>query len=370
MIAVIADDLTGAAELGGIGVRYGLRTEIRTSAGTHTDADLLVIAGDSRSKNEREAVEEMTGITRGLRLLQPGWVYKKTDSVLRGHVVAELEAHMQALGRHLALLVPANPSLGRTIHDGHYFLNGLPVHLSSFATDPEFPVTSSDIQDVLHARERPVFIRKAADVLPERGIIVGEVHDKSNLQLWARRLPQQALPAGGAEFFSTLLELRLGRKPSGSSQPFVPGAPVLFVSGSTFDSSRKLIREQFDGGGPVSYMPRSQDTDWAAGVIRLLKDEGKAIMAIDAAHRGHSALQLRQQMAEVVATVLKTSMPGELIIEGGSTAFAILEKQGWESLLPEQELGPGTIRMRVPQTPGLFITVKPGSYRWPGSIRY
>src|ERR1700761_4620702 len=139
MIAVIADDLTGAAELGGIGLRYGLRTEIRTSVGTAAGADLLVIAADSRSKSEAAAVEEMTTITRQLRLLQPGWIYKKTDSVLRGHVIAELKAHLQALDFQSALMVPANPALGRTIRDGHYYLNGEPIHESSFSADPEFP---------------------------------------------------------------------------------------------------------------------------------------------------------------------------------------------------------------------------------------
>jgi uncharacterized protein YgbK (DUF1537 family) len=191
------------------------------------------------------------------------------------------------------------------------------------------------------------------------------------------------LPAGGAEFFAALLETRLdGRTPAAEPQPFTPGAPTLFVSGSTFDSSRSLIREQFDRGGPVSYMPDTSDTpnlsgspdfpnsDWAATVTGLLRREGKAIMAIDAAHRGHSAQQLRAIMADTVSAVLRSAMPAELIIEGGSTAYAILEKEGWHSLLPEQELAPGTIRMRVPATPGLFITVKPGSYRWPESIRY
>lgn len=370
MIAVIADDLTGAAELGGIGVRYGLKTEIRTAAGMSASVssavDLLVIAGDSRSKNERAAVEEMTAISRRIRSLQPDWVYKKTDSVMRGHVIAELETHLEVLDRRLALLVPANPSLGRTIRDGRYFLNGLPVHLSAFAADPEFPVTSSDVQEMLRRGERSVYVRKAADELPVRGIVVGEVQDKNSLQFWVRRMPREALPAGGADFFTAILEARVGRMAMPMAAGFEPNGPMLFVSGSTFDSSRALIREQFDQGGAVCYMKEH----WATTVTEMLQKEGRAIMAIDAAYRGDTACQLRRRMADAVAAVLLKTLPGELIVEGGSTAFAILEKQGWQSLLPEQELGPGTIRMRVPEAPGLFLTVKPGSYRWPESLRY
>ena len=371
MIAVIADDLTGAAELGGIGLRYGLRTEIRTTSGIEmplsAPVDLLVIAGDSRSKPRNAAVEEMSSTTRRLRLLRPGWVYKKTDSVLRGHVVAELCAHLQELGLPLALLVPANPSLGRTIRDLHYYVHDQPVHQTAFASDPEFPVTSSNVHDMLPTRELAVYVRKPTDELPVRGIVVGEVRDRNDLHSWAARLPREALPAGGAEFFTAVLEARgHATLPEPAPPAWQPGQPQLFVSGSTFDSSRALIRAKFESGGPVCYM----GDDWAAAVTGRLRREGKAIMAIDAAHTGHTARQLRALTADTVSAILQSSMPAELIIEGGSTAYAILEKQGWHSLTPEQELAPGTIRMRVTGTPGLFITVKPGSYRWPESIRY
>ena len=38
MIGVIADDLTGAAELSGVGLRYGFSAEVVTALGTRSDA--------------------------------------------------------------------------------------------------------------------------------------------------------------------------------------------------------------------------------------------------------------------------------------------------------------------------------------------
>src|SRR5579871_4890122 len=110
MIAVIADDITGAAELGGIGLRHGLNTELRTVVDDHSKADLLVIATDTRSKPEEEAVAEMVRLTRQLKELGPTFIYKKADSVLRGHVMAELEAQLKVLSYQRALLIPANPA--------------------------------------------------------------------------------------------------------------------------------------------------------------------------------------------------------------------------------------------------------------------
>jgi uncharacterized protein YgbK (DUF1537 family) len=55
MIAVIADDLTGAAELAGIGLNYNLKTEISTVIDPNCSADLLIIATNTRSLPETEA---------------------------------------------------------------------------------------------------------------------------------------------------------------------------------------------------------------------------------------------------------------------------------------------------------------------------
>ncbi|HEV2483337.1 MAG TPA: four-carbon acid sugar kinase family protein [Puia sp.] len=365
MIAVIADDLTGAAELGGIGLRHGLRTEIRTIVPEHTGAVLLVIAADSRSKPEPAAIDEMTAITHALKALQPEWIYKKTDSVLRGHVIAELKTHLGILGFESALLIPANPILGRTIQGGHYYLNGKPIHHSAFSIDPEFPIYSADIQDMLHTRQEPVQLRKPGEELPARGIIVGEVNDLTDLQTWAHRLPAHTMAAGAAGFFSALLDLHFPWK---TAEPARIGAPLLFISGTTFDRSRDSIKRQKDAGGPVRYLPADPDENWINDITRLLRKENKAVIAIDPAWHNYPARELRDSMATAVYHILKRSTPAEIIIEGGATAYAILNAIGWHTFIPEQELAPGLVRMRVTEVPDLFVTVKPGSYPWPDAI--
>jgi D-threonate/D-erythronate kinase len=362
MIAVIADDFTGAAELGGIGLRYRLRTEINTTVNTATDADLLVIAADTRSMGQAAAMGDMRNIALQLKALRPEWIFKKTDSVLRGHVVPEINALLDVLGWPVALLVPANPSLGRTIKEGRYFFNGLPIDQSSFADDPEFPITSSHLRDMLRA---PVAVRKVKDALPAEGIIVGEVQDAADLDSWAGRIGPNMLLAGASGFFSAVLGAK-GASGRFSVVPYPVGGKTLFVSGTTFDKSRTAIRELHRSGGPVSYMPPAGQ--WSEEIIGLIRDRGRAVIAIEGMAE-RSALQLRTDMAATVSQVLKQVKIDELIIEGGSTAYAILQEAGLHTFFPEEELAPGVIRMRAPEAPGLYITVKPGSYRWPGSIK-
>jgi len=363
MIAVIADDLTGAAELGGIGIRHGLKTEIRLTVGYSTEADLLVIAADSRSKDETAAIEEMTRITRDIRRLKPEFIYKKTDSVLRGHVIAELKTHLQILNCRLALLIPANPSLGRTIRNGHYYLNGEPIHQTSFSTDPEFPILDSDLQSMLHTKTQPIPIRKPTEELPVRGIVIGEAQSNDDLHRWAKKIPPNTLLAGAAGFFSAILE---NQYPIIPTQKPILTKPMLYISGSTFEANRNLISKKVSDGG-VTYI---SNTPWQQKVINDLRDHGKAIVAIEPILQKLSALQLRREMAKAIAPILQIAQPAELIIEGGSTAYAILQQMGWRQFIPEQEFAQGVVRMSIPDAPGLHITVKPGSYAWPPFISY
>src|SRR5688572_20676473 len=114
MIIVIADDLTGAAEIAGIGLRYNLKTEVFLSPATVTNVpkDLIVICTDSRSMTRQNA-EWITGFTmEKAKQIRPSLVYKKIDSVFRGYVLDEIRIEMSRLRLDKALVLAANPSMG------------------------------------------------------------------------------------------------------------------------------------------------------------------------------------------------------------------------------------------------------------------
>ena len=128
MIGVISDDLTGAAELGAVGLRYGLAAEIVAGEGAIAASDLVCVDTNSRSTSREEAARRTAAAARQLNAAGAQWVYKKVDSVLRGHVVAEVEAVMKAFGVDRALVVPANPLLGRIVRDGRDYVRGKLIH--------------------------------------------------------------------------------------------------------------------------------------------------------------------------------------------------------------------------------------------------
>src|SRR5262245_35131019 len=98
MIIVIADDITGAAELGGIALRYNLDVMVSDNIDADHYPDVLIAYTNTRSMREHDAVEVMKKLTAKAKQLTPALFYKKTDSVLRGHVVAEMKGQMKAIG--------------------------------------------------------------------------------------------------------------------------------------------------------------------------------------------------------------------------------------------------------------------------------
>jgi uncharacterized protein YgbK (DUF1537 family) len=81
------------------------------------------------------------------------------------------------------------------------------------------------------------------------------------------------------------------------------------------------------------------------------------------------AKSLRNKTAIAVKLVFDQLDIKELLIEGGSTASAILKQLCLYRFFPVEELATGVIRMQTDNKPELYVTLKPGSYSWPQSVQ-
>jgi uncharacterized protein YgbK (DUF1537 family) len=133
-LLVIADDLTGALDTAGNfatpdnPVRIWLEPPLPETGRNALDTD-------SRDLDEEDAVQRVSATFRS-RIGGPGGlVFKKIDSVMRGHPVAEAVAAFQAGRFRRALLAPAFPAMGRITKGGRQY-TGLPAEMK--AVGPAF----------------------------------------------------------------------------------------------------------------------------------------------------------------------------------------------------------------------------------------
>ena len=384
MIGIIADDLTGAAELGAVGLRHGLRAEVLVQGQPGGRADVVCVDTDSRACSPDEAGRRAAAAVDVLIAGQAEWIYKKTDSVLRGPVLAELEAILQRLGLKQALLVPANPSLGRVIRDGQYFIRGKPVSETQFKDDPSHPRTSPEVRRMLGPpMVLPIHVSKTCDPLPESGIVVGEAQSKGDLQRWAVRLNPRMLGAGGAEFFGALLEATghavQAVAPSKAAQR--AALRELFVCGTTTQTARSFLRASQRQGVPVFSMPkelmrgavlsRGAMETIARQAIAALQTHGRIILNIGLPLVQDRTVSQRfaEHLTQVAAIVLRDAGVGHVYAEGGATAVDLVRRMGWARLTVLRELAPGVATLRVEAAGPLLLTIKPGSYLWPDEVR-
>jgi D-threonate/D-erythronate kinase len=157
--------------------------------------------------------------------------------------------------------------------------------------------------------------------------------------------------------------------------------PDLFVCGTLSESSREFIRAARKRGTPVFSLAQ----EWArGGPMTRATAEAISREAVAALRRNHAVIlhiglpRVREpRAAKLVAThlvriaqlVLGQLKRAQVYVEGGATAAALVRRLGWDRLTVLREIAPGVATLGISSAPSLCLTIKPGSYTWPGQIR-
>ncbi len=375
---VIADDLTGAAEIAGIGRRYGYDSALLRRAYQPMQAQMLVIDSDTRQLDPKAAGKAIRRILSECPMSSFDWIYKKTDSVLRGPVRAELEAASDALGRQRVLLVPQNPSRGRVVSRGVYSVGGVPLHRSEFGRDPDHPARTSDMRQRLSPDDPQRVTHLAVGEQPPRsGLITADASTDRHLAQLAAWVDDHTLPAGGSEFFETLLKRTMQGVPrAGQRWPF---ASFLLLCGSTSVADRHAVERASALGLTVHRMPlplpqtdsqRAQWIEaWRGEILRSLSSGGVVLTTPGQLLSDEKESdELPTLLAQVVREVLGRHAVDEVLVSGGTTAGALMDALGWRAFCVSGEWAAGVVRLVCDQQDKPGITLKPGSYSWSASL--
>ena len=184
MMQVIADDLTGACDVGAELAAAGLAVRVSV-AGEGGDEDPQVLRVVNTQSRAIAASAAYARVLRLVRQRPTDLLVKKIDTALRGHLGAELDAVLEGLGAIAAFVLPAVPAAGRLTRDGCQWFGGRPLAVTDFARDPEGPGAESSIASVL-ARES----RRRSEVIGTAVLRAGGLAER------ARRLMR-----AGAAFF-------------------------------------------------------------------------------------------------------------------------------------------------------------------------
>ena len=323
-VLAFADDLTGALEAGAQFAGQGLPALVTAHKRMRSEHPAYVIDTETRHLSSEGAAAALLQFTDA----DASIIYKKTDSNLRGNIAAELTALQRAMSRRSVAYIPGYPALGRTVKDGHLFINGTPVHQTAVGQDLLNPVRDSSIHRLL-AKMKDVSIYDAetnADV----------AHAVSS----AMREAATTIIAGPASIAGEIArQMNFPRVPAA---PFPHIRRCLIVNGSRHEVSGRQIRLAEQEGWATA-----TSSEWRLFPVR----SGTA---------GH-AHEVASATGRAICEYLNSNPVDGLLIFGGDTAFGVLHALGCPLLEPIGEVLPGVPVSRILER-DLFMIAKAGAF--------
>ena len=372
-VAIIADDLTGAADSGVQLARSGYRTAVAFQGSPvppAEDLDAVSVDTDSRplpTGFAAKRVAEAGHATREARV-----VYKKIDSTLRGPIAAEVSAAIGATRRRTALVAPAFPSAGRTTEDGVQMVRGEPVHETKLAHDPRNPVSESHVPSLLSTAFNSIAtvaaVREAGPVreaLKNNDCVVADAETDEDLEALVRAVPDPSsvLWVGSAGLARALGKVYPGPRDDTTLDATAPASGVLTVVGSVNevarDQLRRLAREPdveavpLDTAALVAGSHEKPVTEAAEAVRAALPGNRGAVLysvtgeGVEAAMRKGSLStdevsgRVADALAGVVAGLSGEELFDALVLTGGDTAVRVARELGATGILLDGEVEAG-----------------------------
>ncbi len=398
ILGCIADDFTGATDLANNLVRAGMRCvqTIGVPASPVPDVDAVVVALKSRTAPVDEAVRDSLAAARWLRSQGARQLYFKVcstfDSTPQGNIGPVAQALLAECGGGFAIVTPAFPENGRTVFKGHLFVGDLLLSDSPMRHHPLTPMTDANLVRVLQAQVKGTTVglvdhrvlaqgetalRKRFAALQAQGctLAIADAVNDDDLRLLARAAKDLPLVVAGSGLAIGIPALH-GLAPNAAAAQLPParGARAV-VSGSCSAATNAQVAAFREAGGPafaIDPLQLAAGRDLVAEALAFAKPklgaqpvlvyataEPAAVQAVQRELGAARAGALVEDALAPVAKGLVDAGVGQLVVAGGETSGAVVQRLGVTQLRIGPQIDPG-----VPwtHTGTLHLALKSGNF--------
>lgn len=378
-LLIIADDFTGALDTGVQFAASGAETRVITDTGydfcgTEKEVQVLVLDVETRHLRPEQAYHTVYQIAK--KAYQSGipFIYKKTDSALRGNIGSELKAVIDATKLPSLQFLPAFPKMNRVTRDGIHYIDGVPVHESVFGKDPFEPVSCSYIPDIISGELPVTVVKDLKEWKPKQGILVYDASEDEEILKTGRFLMEQGelqLMAGCAGFAAVLPSL-LGL--TGSKKRTVAlNNRLLVACGSVNPITRKQLdyaeqegftrirltpREKLEAGYFQTKDGKRKLAEWSA----VCKKDRRCIIDTNDLPGSNETMEFAQKqgillddlrvrisstLGYVIKELIEAGVDSTLLITGGDCLVGFMKHIGCHEIIPVCEVAPGTVLSEI-----------------------
>jgi uncharacterized protein YgbK (DUF1537 family) len=410
-LGCIADDYTGASDLANTLTRAGLRT-VQTigvpSGGLELpEVDAVVVSLKSRSIEAGLAVSRSRAADKWLRGRGADHVLFKIcstfDSTDAGNIGPVMDALRADSGDSIVLVTPAFPETGRTVYQGNLFVGSVPLNESPLKDHPLNPMHDSNLVRVLARQSKtevglvglaavvrgPEAVRSRLADLSGNGVgaaIIDAVFDRDLETIGEVALDHRlSVGASGIGLGLARALVGAGKAKAGSSTAvsYSPvGGPAACLAGSCSQATLQQIANA-ESEMAVLHLDPDRIINGPDEALRALAwaterlKEGPVLIASSSAPEQVAALQSRhgrdavghaieQAMADIAEGLVKSGVR-RLVVAGGETSGAVVDRLGIPGFLVGAEIAAGVPVLRaVGSTDGeMVLALKSGNFGGP-----
>jgi uncharacterized protein YgbK (DUF1537 family) len=410
-LGCIADDYTGASDLANTLTRCGLRT-VQTIGVPSDDLDLpevdaVVVSLKSRSIEAGLAVSRSRAAEKWLRGHGARHVLFKIcstfDSTDAGNIGPVMDALRADSGDPIVLVTPAFPETGRTVYQGNLFVGAVPLNESPLRDHPLNPMRDSNLVRVLARQSKtkvglvelaeiargPDAVRARLAALSKRGFgaAIADAVFERDLETLGTVALDHSLSVGASGIGLGLARALLA---SGRVKSNVPntisdapvGGPAACLAGSCSQATLQQIANA-ETAMPVLHLNPDQvvaGKDEARRALAWATDrlkQGPVLIASSSKPDEVNALQARhgrdiaghaieQAMADIAEGLVKSGVR-RLVVAGGETSGAVVDRLGIPGFLVGAEIAAGVPVLRAVGAGegAMLLALKSGNFGGP-----
>jgi 3-dehydrotetronate 4-kinase len=406
-LGCIADDYTGASDLANTLTRAGLRT-VQT-IGVPADnlalpeVDAVVVSLKSRSIEASTAVERSRAAEKWLRGRGASHVLFKIcstfDSTDKGNIGPVMDALRADSGEAIVLVTPAFPETGRTVYQGNLFVGAVPLNESPLKDHPLNPMRDSNLVRVLARQSKtriglvdlatvtrgPQAVRAKLADLADKGVgaaIIDAVFDL-DLETIGAIAALHKVSVGASGIGLGLARALAGGKAVAPDAAFDPvGGPAACLAGSCSQATLGQIANA-EKIMPVLHLDPDQvikGKDEARRALAWARERlgsGPVLIASSSTPDEVAALQARhgrdaaghaieQAMADIAEGLVQSGVH-RLVVAGGETSGAVVDRLKIPGFLVGAEIAAGVPVLRAvgAKDGTMLLALKSGNFGGP-----
>jgi uncharacterized protein YgbK (DUF1537 family) len=410
-LGCIADDYTGASDLANTLTRCGLRT-VQTIGVPAADlalpeVDAVVVSLKSRSIEASVAVSRSRAAEQWMRERGAAHVLFKIcstfDSTDAGNIGPVMDALRASSGDSIVLVTPAFPETGRTVYQGNLFVGSVPLNESPLKDHPLNPMHDSNLVRVLARQSKtkvglvdlaviasgPDAVRVRLADLAGKGIgaaIVDAVFARDLETIGQVALDHRvSVGASGIGLGLARALVASGRVKSDVAKAATGaavGGPAACLAGSCSQATLQQIASA-EKVMPVLHLDSEQviagkaEAQRALGWANSRLAQGPVLIASSATPDQVADLQARhgrdaaghaieQAIADIAEGLVRSGVH-RLVVAGGETSGAVVDRLGIPGFLVGAEIAAGVPVLRAvgAREGDMLLALKSGNFGGP-----